>query len=379
MDVGDNDPIRPPEFLARGNRTRQREIVEAPKAGRNARANDSVITRSAVRIERDLLRGYSINVKQVVLAFAVEFFIIGLILTAQYLIAEEAGKEKVFAILLFPIGLAVVELARVPLAIAVRTQESWSVKFFAALGVTAAVVVTSFSLSTIAYKAFDPKLGVVNDKSNTLHDLRASKAIMVYEIDLAENLVKQRTRDRDAVRGSYNDLQSQISQIKTAQGKRCSTTTNPDGTKTENCSPSSSVSPAQMKALNDQLSATQADLDTKQAAIKEAQNARAKLDSRPIDEKIVWAENEYRVAVKQSQLHSYTSMILRKDSTELSDGEIKTVESYLIFIPSIAAALASTLLAITAVLRIVPKTEVVTTIPDEAATYLFGPLAACRT
>ena len=109
MDVGDNDPIRPPEFLARGNRTRQREIVEAPKAGRNARANDSVITRSAVRIERDLLRGYSINVKQVVLAFAVEFFIIGLILTAQYLIAEEAGKEKVFAILLFPIGLAVVE------------------------------------------------------------------------------------------------------------------------------------------------------------------------------------------------------------------------------------------------------------------------------
>jgi hypothetical protein len=43
----------------------------------------------------------------------------------------------VFSILLFPIGLAVVELARVPLAIAVRTQNSWSVKLFAAMGVLA--------------------------------------------------------------------------------------------------------------------------------------------------------------------------------------------------------------------------------------------------
>jgi hypothetical protein len=46
----------------------------------------------------------------------------------------------------------------------------------------------------------------------------------------------------------------------------------------------------------------------------------------------------------------------------------------LIFIPSIAAALASTLLAITAVHRFKrPEPEPVV-IPDEAAAYLFGPL-----
>jgi hypothetical protein len=40
-------------------------------------------------MERDAARGYSINIKQVVFAFAIEFLIIGLILTSQYLIAVE--------------------------------------------------------------------------------------------------------------------------------------------------------------------------------------------------------------------------------------------------------------------------------------------------
>jgi hypothetical protein len=40
--------------------------------------------RERARLERDLARGYSINVKQVVLAFAVEFVIIGLILASRY-------------------------------------------------------------------------------------------------------------------------------------------------------------------------------------------------------------------------------------------------------------------------------------------------------
>src|SRR5262249_40039380 len=79
----------------------------------------------ATRHERDLDRGYSINVKQVILAFGVEFLIIGLILVSQilYAIDSAAGSEyKFFSALLFPIALAAVELARVPLAIAVRTQ-----------------------------------------------------------------------------------------------------------------------------------------------------------------------------------------------------------------------------------------------------------------
>jgi hypothetical protein len=69
-------------------------------------------------------------------------------------------------------------------------------------------------------------------------------------------------------------------------------------------------------------------------------------------------------------------MLFRKDPREVSDGEVKTLEWYLIVIPSIAAALSSTLIAMTAVRRIKSKPEVVTAIPDEAAAYLFGPLVA---
>src|SRR5262249_189617 len=45
--------------------------------------------RATSRFERDHARGYSINVKQVLLAFAVEFVIIGLILTGQFIFAAQ--------------------------------------------------------------------------------------------------------------------------------------------------------------------------------------------------------------------------------------------------------------------------------------------------
>src|SRR4030088_2395118 len=104
------------------------------------------------RIERDRERGYSINVKQIVLAFAVEFVIIGLILTnnlATVAQLPDTTTFKTIQALLFPIAMAMVELARVPLAIAVRTQNSWNIKFAALIGVFCAVAVTSVSLILI--------------------------------------------------------------------------------------------------------------------------------------------------------------------------------------------------------------------------------------
>ncbi len=373
MNLPHSDVRKLPLFLARAKHNGQTESIEPPKSWPRS-SSESAFARRAVLQDRDYERGYSINVKQVVLAFAVEFFIIGLILTGQYLIAEEAAQERVFSILLFPIGLAVVELARVPLAIAVRTQNAWSVKIFAALGVTAAVIVTSFSLSTIAYQTFDPRLAIVNQKSNVLHDLKAQKTILADEIAFAVRDVDQKRKDRDAVSTRYNDLQSQISKLGTAKGESCTTVTDSEGMSTKNCRPTSSVSPGQLRTLQTQLASTKAQLEEAEAALVTAETNRTKFDSRPIDEKIVKAENEYRAAVDRSQLHSYTSMILRKAPTEVTDAEVKGLKSYLIFIPSIAAALASTLLAITAVRRIPRRPDVVTSIPDEAAAYLFGPL-----
>jgi hypothetical protein len=67
-------------------------------------------------------------------------------------------------------------------------------------------------------------------------------------------------------------------------------------------------------------------------------------------------------------------MLFSKDPRDVSEGEVKTLEWYLILIPSIAAALSSTLIAMTAVHKIRKPVDEPTTIPEEAAAYLFGPL-----
>jgi hypothetical protein len=69
-------------------------------------------------------------------------------------------------------------------------------------------------------------------------------------------------------------------------------------------------------------------------------------------------------------------MLFRIDPAKVSPEQLKTLEFYLIFVSSIAAAFSSTLIAMTAVRRIKkPKEMAAVTIPDEAAAYLFGPLA----
>jgi hypothetical protein len=86
-------------------------------------------------------------------------------------------------------------------------------------------------------------------------------------------------------------------------------------------------------------------------------------------------ETGYREAINRSQLHSYAAMLFGKDSNKLTDGEVKTLERYLIWIPAIAAALSSTLIAMTAVRRIrPPKLQPTAVIPDDAAGFLFNPL-----
>jgi hypothetical protein len=57
-----------------------------------------------------------------------------------------------------------------------------------------------------------------------------------------------------------------------------------------------------------------------------------------------------------SQLHSFTAMAFGKDPTEVTDGEIHSFLRIFVFLPAIFVAFASTLLAVTAVTRVKPKT-----------------------
>jgi hypothetical protein len=354
----ESDPT-PDSFLSR-----RRKAARAAAAERN---------RS--RLERDIARGYSINVKQVVLAFAVEFVIIGLILTSQFVYASQLPNVTRFLVvqtLLFPIALAMVELARVPLAIAVRIQKSWNIQFAALLGVACAVVVTSASLYQIGNFTFNPRLEAVHEKREQLDSLQGHKTEFLAQKKDAQDKVEQRAKEFNVLSDRYKSL---VSQLNAQQNLSCSTISTPDANGAPGPTKQVCKENPGLKPLRTEIDATKAKLTDSETLNKQAQVDLEKFNPRSIDEEVNKADKEYRDAIFQSPLHSYTAMLFNKDPKDVSEGEVKTLEWYLILIPSIAAALSSTLIAMTAVHRLrPPKPQTPTAISDDAVTYLFGPL-----
>lgn len=352
-------------------------------------ARESAAARYQARLERDTARGYSINVKQVVLAFAVEFWIIGLIILGTYLLIAESSRhgsaspEEMFSALLLPAALAMVELARVPLAIAVRTQSSWHIKFFAALGVIAAITVTSFSLSQIAWKTFDIRTAQATRASDKLAAIKTKKAELQDRRAQSQHDLDQKIQDRNAISERLAGLQQQLTKITSSVGHSCKPMLDQDGKPLvgadgkleENCVPTTAVNQPQFIALKGQIASTQKDLDVAQAAVRQEEGNVKTIDPNQLDGELANAEAEYRSAVDTSQLYSYAGMLTGKAGSDVTEADVKRLEKYLIIIPSIAAAFASTLLAVTAVRRLKPTLpQPIITIPDEAAKYLFGPL-----
>lgn len=340
---------------------------------------DSLSPRQRARMERDRERGYSVNVKQVVLAFAVEFVIIGLILAnnvATVAQLPDLNASRTIQALLFPVAMAMVELARVPLAIAVRTQNSWNIKLAALIGVLCAVAVTSVSLILIGNSTFNPRLEETHKKDDVLAALREKKRELLTQIQVADDLVQQRRKDREAAERASQTL---IGQLNAQPPQTCNVVTGSipalgaPPTTTQVCR----ANPV-LKTLNAEISASKAKVAELEAALKAAESQRASptLDTRPLDEAIANAEKESRGTIFQSQLHAYAGMLFRKAAQDVTDADVKTLEWYLIVIPSVAAAFSSTLIAMTAVRKIKRPPVHSATIPDEAAAYLFGPLVS---
>ena len=345
--------------------------------------------RKLTRLERDRERGYSVNVKQVVLAFCVEFWIIGLIVVGTYLLISDSGErgqvssQEIFSALLLPAALAMVELARVPLAIAVRTQSSLHIKFFAALGVLAAITVTSFSLSQIAWKTFDIRTAEVTRSHDKLTALETKKSGIHEKSDEYRKALDLKIQERNGVSERLNNLQQQLTKVSSAVGNACSPVIGQDGKPViggdgkplTKCAPIATVNQNQLNVVKAQIATTQKELDAAQTAVRQAEDEFQRLDVRQLDTEIAAADAEYRVAANRSQLHSYAAMMTGKAVTDVTEADVKSLEKYLIIIPCIAAAFASTLLAVTAVRRITSKSSVAA-IPDEAVAYLFGPLVS---
>ncbi len=299
-------------------------------------AREAAAERNRIRLERDVARGYSINIKQVVLAFAVEFVIIGLILTGQFVYAAQLPNISHFVIvqtLLFPIALAMVELARVPLAIAVRIQKSWNIQLAALVGVACAVVVTSASLYQIGNLTFNPRLEDVHEKQEHIDSIQDRKNGFVALKKQAKEQLDQRNSEYGVLSDRYKSL---VAQLNAQPNLTCSTITTPGTDGAAGATKQVCRENPALKPFRAEIDATKVKLNEAEAAVKQGQLGLAQFDSRSLDDELSNAQKEYRDAVFRSPLHSYTAMLFNKDPKDVSDGEVKTLEWYLILIPSIA-------------------------------------------
>src|SRR5262245_60485482 len=95
--------------------------------------------------ERDEQRGYRVDKKRVVIAYTAEIVIIAASLYGAWLFATTYGHNDprtIAMMMLAPMGYAVIEWCRVPLALSVRTHRSRFVCALAVVGVLCAAGVT---------------------------------------------------------------------------------------------------------------------------------------------------------------------------------------------------------------------------------------------
>jgi hypothetical protein len=320
--------------------------------------------------ERDQQRGYSINYKQVTLAFAIEIIIVITSLIGAWLMASKYGRTSTdhLLMMLAPVAYAMVECSRVPLALAARTQRSFLMKFVAVLAVLCAAGVTIKSMSMLGEIMFRPRLEAVSEAKRHLDTVNHDRESIVFTIKAADAVVAQRKSEREAA-------EQQVSRIAAEMGKRpghfCSNISGTNKYGNEYNLQKCTDDPAVL-ALKQQLQSANEYRTQASQKLEEANAERNALSPTDANKRSTDAEASYREALFHSQLHSFTAMVFGKDPNQVTEGEIASFLRVFVFLPAIMVALASTLLAMTAVHRIRPKKETIpVAVPDEAVIQIL--------
>ena len=320
--------------------------------------------------ERDQQRGYSIIYKQVVLAFLIEIIIVITSLIGAWLMASKYGRTSTdhLLMMLAPVAYAMVELSRVPLALATRTQRSFLMKFVALLAVLCAAGVTIKSMSMLGEIMFRPRLEAVTEAKRNLDKVNHDRESMAYGIKVADDVVAQRKSEREAAEEQVSRIAAEIGKH---PGQTCSkysgTDKNGNAYNGQKCSADPGI-----LALKQQLQSASENRAEASKKLEEANAERNALSLTHANKLSTEAEASYREALFHSQLHSFTAMAFGKDPNQVTDGEIASFLRVFVFLPAILVALASTLLAMTAVHRIKPKKEATpVAVPDEAVIQIL--------
>jgi hypothetical protein len=315
--------------------------------------------------ERDRLRGYSINYKQVGLAFAIEVVVVIISLIGAWLMASKyASTSSDFVLMMLaPVGYAMVEFSRVPLALATRTQRSNFMKIVALLAVLCAAGVTVKSMSMLGETMFRPRLEAVAEAKRNLDKINQDRDSVADAIKEADNLVAQRKSEREAAEQQLSQLASEMGKH---PGQTCSIISGTDKNgkeyRTQRCNPDPAI-----LALKQQLQSASEVHAEASKKLEEANVARNALSITEANKLSADAEANYTQALFHSQLHSFTSMVFGKDPNQVTEREIALFLRIFVFLPAIFVALASTLLAMTAVNHIKQKPEAAKTLVPDAA------------
>lgn len=329
--------------------------------------------------QRDMDRGYSLNLKYIGIAFAAEAMVIVTSLVGAYLFAKQysGGNADYFSMMLLaPISYAIIEMTRVPLAIACRTQRSFIIRLLAVLGVLAAAGVTIKSMSQLGEIMFRPRLIEVTKANHNLLEATALRDGYLERKKIAEAEVARLT-DEKLKAGEANTQQAL--NLKNVPKPICSWRTwrNRDGStgRRQVCTtpPAAAAMVASSNESTETLKAASAKLDEANTRLI-ALGSSAELDKAVTD-----AEKKYKDAVLNSQLHAFTGMLFAKDPASVTEKEISEFLRLFVFIPAICVSLASTLLAMAAVTRMKPKKDTAAAntveLNNAASAYVLEPVA----
>jgi len=299
-------------------------------------------------------RGYRISYKQLALAFLAEGFVIAASLYGAWLFALQYGhnETEIRMMMLAPIGYAVIELTRVPLALATRTQRSLLMRTVAVIGVLCAAGVTVKSMSQLGEIMFRPRLVEVTEAQQALYLAKDQAASVALKIRDADQVVTQRKSELDAAEARAKSANEQIGGL---AAPTCTVTRSVDKRGFRRQGQVCKDDP-RGPVLAASLTQATGDRNAASTALDEARATRAGLSREAADAAVSAADLTHRKAVMHSQLHSFTAMAFGKDPTEVTDGEIHSFLRIFVFLPAIFVAFASTLLAITAVTRVKPGT-----------------------
>jgi hypothetical protein len=319
-------------------------------------------------VERPL---YEIVMKQVVIAFVIEGIIIIAGLIGNYSLIPEHERLNygiVLTAMLAPIAYAAMEIARVPLGLATRTQTTFWPKVIATIGLILAAGITTKTMVSLGERMYHARLIEVVEADRKKTETGTALTNMESKIAALDAEVDARAKELATV-------DDRLKQTNTEMGALPPPKTVPiygTNAKGKKWKSFKTVTDPRTGVMSENLKRAQTDRGEAGRRLDEARAKRAAVDPAQVQMEATNAASAMQAAVLNSQLHSLAGMIHGKNPVEITMGEVFAFQRYFVFLAAVCVAFASTLLAVTAVRRF-PQNDL--DIDASAGEYILGPFA----